>query len=140
MTDRVDDTLRSWRQAPFVWGGVIPHIAGYGDCLLSIGEYLAALGWPDVASDFRGSYDSEAGALVYLNACGGAVGLVERVGMPQTLAPMRGDVAVIENSGGGGIGALCTGDGFALRLERGVIEVNRRFITIKKAWSTWVLC
>lgn len=119
----IDETLSLWRRGGHVWG--------QSDCLLSIGDYLAACGYEDVAGRFRGTYDSEAGADAILAAHGGCVGLIDLTGVPRaTGEPERGDVVLVA-----GVGALCTGLGYALRLERGVIELNRRFVTVDEAWK-----
>lgn len=135
MIDIVDDTLRLWRSSPFVWGGVLPHRAGHGDCMLSIGEYIAARGGRDVTGMFRGQYGDEAGALAQMALHGGATGLVDMTGLNRTADPARGDVVVIDTGTETLIGALCTGSAIAARLERGVIEVHRRFVTVVQAWE-----
>jgi hypothetical protein len=129
----VDETLHLWRTTGFVWG--------QSDCLLSIGDYGARNGAVDVASGFRGTYDTEEGAQAAMDAAGGAMALVARMGWLETREPVRGDVAVI-NLGGIGpaslaipYGALCTGEGFAFRRTMGVCEIPRRFARIMKAWT-----
>lgn len=127
MTDAVGRTLALWRSTPFQWG--------QRDCMLSVGDYIASRGGKDVTGLFRGSYSDEAGALAHMAAYGGACGLVDLTGVRETAEPRRGDVLVVDVGDGQGVGALCTGDGVAMRLERGVIEVTTRFIHITKAWS-----
>lgn len=126
MTDIVDDTLAQWRRGGHVWGE--------SDCLLSIGDYLAQRGHLDVAARFRGTYDDEVGAMRHVDEYGGHAGLIDLVGIPYTDDPQRGDVAVID-LGETEVGALCTGEGFAIRLERGTVEINRRFVRVLTAWS-----
>lgn len=126
MTDHVDDALKLWRSTPFEWG--------QRDCMLSIGDYIASRGGQDVATGFRGTYDTEAGALAHVASCGGCVGLVDMTGLPHTDAPKRGDALVIF-TGETEVGALCTGDGAAMRLERGTIELPLRFLKIVQGWS-----
>lgn len=122
MTDIVDETLRQWRRGGHVWGE--------SDCMLSIGDYVAATGGFDLTTRFRGTYDTEEAAMAHMDANGGAEGLIDQMRLERTDSPVRGDVAVVQ-----GIGALCTGSGFALRLDRGVIEVDRRFVTYSAAWK-----
>jgi hypothetical protein len=102
--------------------------------LLTIGDYIAAQGGRDVSSRFRGLYDTEAGALAMKDAYGGAVGLVDMTGLPHTDDMQRGDVCVVD-TGEIHVGALCTGPGVVMRIERGVIEVERRFVRIVQAWK-----
>lgn len=126
MTDLVGITAAMWRRGGHVWG--------QSDCLLSIGDYIAAAGGTDVTGLFRGTYDDEAGAMAHVERYGGHDALIDLTGAPRTDAPGRGDVAVID-TGENEIGALCTGEGFILRLERGVIEINARFVTVLAAWK-----
>jgi len=128
MTDDVDRTLQIWRSTPFEWGA--------RDCMLSIGDYIARRGGKDVSQAFRGSYTTEAGALAHVAASGGCTGLVDMTGIPRTDDPKRGDVVVFF-TGEIEVGALCTGEGIAMRLERGVIEVPLRLVrrSIVQAWS-----
>lgn len=123
MKDLVDHTLSEWRRGGHVWG--------QSDCLLSVGDYLAAAGYADVSGRFRGTYSTEDGAQAIMDNHGSARGLIDMTGALRADGePARGDVVLIS-----GIGALCTGDGYALRLERGVVELNRRFITPDAAWK-----
>jgi len=126
MTDLVDATAAMWRRGGHVWG--------QSDCLLSIGDYIAAAGGKDVTGLFRGTYDDEAGAMAYVERYGGHGALIDLTGAARTETPGRGDVAVID-TGYNEIGALCTGDGYILRLERGVIEINARFVDVLIAWK-----
>lgn len=122
MTDLVDHTLRMWRQGRHVWG--------QSDCMLSVGDYVAHAGGIDLTPEFRGTYATEAGAQAHLDANGDCEGLIDRMGVPRAPdAPQRGDVGVVF-----GVGALCTGDTWALRLERGVVEVNTRFAHPTAVW------
>jgi hypothetical protein len=126
MTDRVDRTLARWRSSGHIWG--------QSDCLLSIGDYIAAHGGQDVAGRFRGTYDSEAGALAMKDAYGGAIGLVDLTGLAHTDDMQRGDVCVVD-TGEIHVGALCTGSGVAMRLAHGVVELEHRFVRIVQAWK-----
>jgi len=127
--DLVDRTLQLWRSTGFVWGT--------SDCLLSIGDYIAARdGLWNVADGFRGTYDSEAGALAHIERYGGVAGIIDLCGL-QPLSPAdarRGDVVILD-TGEASVGALCTGPGIAARLERGAVEVNRRLVRLTHAWT-----
>lgn len=128
MIDIVDHTLRLWRSTPFIWGD--------SDCMLSIGDYVALRGAVDVTARFRGTYADEAGALAHMDACGGMAGFAAQAGLTPVAAPCRGDVVALAPGGDERhVGALCTGDGIAARLERGVIEVNARLVRILGAWA-----
>jgi len=126
MTDRIDETLRLWRSTPFVYG--------QSDCMLSVGDYIAAFGGRDVTARFRGTYDDEAGALAHVGVCGGISGLVDMTGLARVDRPARGDVVCL-NTGLVEVGAICTGSGIAARLERGVIELDMRLVKITQAWK-----
>lgn len=122
----VTETLKMWRTTPFVWGA--------RDCMLSIGDYIMLRTGIDAVTRFRGTYDDEAGALAHVAAYGGIAGLVDLTGLPRTETPMRGDVVAL-CTGETQVGALCTGDTIAARLERGIVEINMRFVTIAAAWK-----
>lgn len=120
--DHVDDTLKQWRQGSHVWGE--------SDCLLSVGDYLHQLGYADVSSKYRGTYNTEEGANAHKKDAGGPDALIDMTGAPRSDdEPKRGDVVLIH-----GVGAICTGDGYALRLDRGVVEVPRRFCSPTVVW------
>jgi len=135
MTDHVDATLKLWRTTPFTWGGVVPHIEGWGDCLLSVGEHMARYGSPDLTGEYRGRYSDEAGAMALVRAAGGVSALIDRMGWRPTTIPLRGDVVVIAVAEGVEVGGICTGAGIACRLERGAVELGFRFVHIVKVWS-----
>lgn len=124
--DAVDRTLKLWRTVPFDWGD---H-----DCMLSVGDYIAKRGGLDVANRFRGTYWTERGAKALLDANGGASGLIDLTGIPRVEgSPERGDVVVVA-FGGEAIGGICTGGMVALRLQRGVGEVQTRFVQLEGVW------
>lgn len=124
--DLVDRTLARWRREPFVYGS--------DDCMLSMGKYLAEAGARDNAAHFAGRYDSQEGALAMMADHGGAAALFDDTGAARVSgAPQRGDVLIVA-CGDDEIGALCTGDMAALRLERGVAEVALRFIDVRGVW------
>lgn len=128
LSDLVDQTVAQWRRSSFVWG--------QADCLLSVGDYVyvARPDRPDIAERFKGTYSTEDGALAHIEAHGGCDGLLDLFGLKRTDDPVRGDIAVIW-TGETEVGALCTGDGYVLRLERGTVEINARFVELVAAWS-----
>lgn len=124
--DIVDQTLRNWRSGAFVYGE--------SDCMLSIGHYLASIGARDITALFIGRYDDEAGAIAMMNRHGGAGGLIALTGATLVKGwPQRGDVIELE-VGERSVGALCTGDMVAIRLDRGVVEVALRFVSWRGIW------
>jgi hypothetical protein len=126
MIDIVDETLQAWRSGALIYGE--------SDCMLSIGDYIARRGGKDVTGDFRGRYDTRAGALAQMAAWGGAAGLINATGIERIDgAPKRGDVVTVQCEGES-IGAICTGDAIAARLERGMVEVGLRFVRIEGVW------
>ncbi|ALJ12648.1 hypothetical protein LH19_07190 [Sphingopyxis macrogoltabida] len=125
--DVVDETLREWRRSAFVYG--------QSDCMLSIGQYLARTGHRDVTGQFLSQYSTAEGAEAQMAAHGGIPGLLALAGaVVKTGAPSRGDVLEIAYDDGS-IGGLCTGDSAAVRLERGVVELKLRFLTILGVWA-----
>lgn len=130
MTDAVDETLREWRTGTFAYGAT--------DCMLSIGRYLARTGHEDVTGQFVGRYDDAVGARAQMAAHGGVPGLMALAGaVERDGAPERGDVVEVlyrDDDGACSIGALCTGDAVALRLERGMVEVVLRLVRIGGVW------
>lgn len=126
--DIVDQTVKFWRQTPFVYG--------VSDCLITIGDYAAARGYRNIASRFRETYHDRAGAEAILEANGGHVGLIDLIGMDRCKPDdiVRGDV-VLWDTGTELIGAICTGDGVVGRSARTVFELNRKFVKIDTAWK-----
>jgi len=126
MTDIVADTLRKWRQSQFIWGK--------SDCLLSIADYVAACGHPDYGVPFRDQYDTQEGAHAQIEAAGGELAIMRRTGFTVTDEPLRGDIMLIQMTTHR-IAALCTGDAAAVRLTRGVGQIDLRFVSLIEAWK-----
>ena len=130
MTDLVARTLKQWRQSTF----------GYGarDCLLSVGDYIVEAGGPDALACFRGTYETHDEAMAIVAANGGPQGLMERFGLP-AVDPgdmKRGDVVLVDpGTGETLVGGICTGEGVAIRAERGTVEISRRFVKVPFAWK-----
>ncbi|QWY83144.1 hypothetical protein [Rhizobium phage RHph_X2_24] len=125
MKDIVDETLEHWRRVPFQWGE--------SDCLLSIADYVLRCTGQDYGAPFRDTYCTELGALSHIKDAGGSAALIDASGLTVTDAPERGDILLCGQDYP--IAALCTGRGVAMRLQRGVIEVDKRFVNIIKAWK-----
>lgn len=130
MTDIVERTLRQWRQSRFEYGRA--------DCLLSVGEYMARCGGQDVASWFRGRYDTEAEAEAFVVEYGGLHGLIDLVGFPRInpLDVKRGDVVVVDPGKGlPHLAGLCTGGDIAMRTLRSVFLMPVKRACITHAWG-----
>lgn len=125
--DIVDETMRAWRREP--------HKYGESDCVLSAAAYFVRLGAADRMPAFTGTYSDNDEAMVILAEYGGMERMMEFIGgTPINGPPERGDIIGLVADTDYVIPALCTGDGVAARLERGVIEVNLRFIQWRGVW------
>ncbi len=139
--DIVDETMRAWRRTP--------HKYGENDCVLSAAEYFMKLGAADAMPPFAGTYGDNETAMMILAEYGGMERMMEFIGGtlidgelrigsdlhrlgPAT--PQRGDIIGLVADLDYVIPALCTGDGVAARLERGVIEVDLRFVQWRGVW------
>lgn len=122
-------TLRDWRRSRFVWG--------VSDCMLSAADYAGRLTGTDPGAAYRGTYDDEPGALAHVEAAGGGAAILGRVMTGAGLSPvtdhLRGDVVCAQISIAQ-VGGICLGDFCAFRMERGVIELRTRLLTIVGAW------
>ena len=127
MTDNLEQTLKQWRQSSFEYGE--------RDCMLSLAEYAARCGWPDVRESYRGRYNTHDGAEAMIAASGGIPAIIERVGLCRIpLEEARPGDIVMVRIGDQELGAICTGPGIVARLERGTVEINLRFVKILAAW------
>lgn len=125
--DLVDETLRQWRRHP--------HQYGVNDCVLSAASYFIAAGALAQTPWFAGTYSDSDEAMAVLAELGGMERAMEIVG--GTLVdehPRRGDIIGLLADAEYVIPALCTGDGVAARLERGVIEISLRFVKWRGIW------
>ncbi len=124
--DDVDLTLRRWRSVPFKWGSE--------DCLLSIADYVLLCTGNDFGTQWRGTYTTEDGAHAHVNKAGGVIQLIETSALRHTLRPVRGDIVVAQVDTSQ-VGGICTGPGVAMRLMRGVAEIDIRFLKILQSWN-----
>lgn len=124
--DIIDQTLKKWRQSQLIWGET--------DCLLSVNDYLVDCGYSDYGGPFRGKYKDEAGALKFITDAGGELAIMSRPKLHVTDKPERGDIMLVEFAGRK-IAALCLGNSAAMRLVRGVCEIDIRFVKIIEAWK-----
>jgi len=125
MMDYVDELLIQWRQSSFVWG--------QSDCLLSVGDYIHSRGGLNISGLYHGTYSDAAGALERMQQAGGPLALIDATGIPRASEARRGDVVVIDVATG--IAGVHTGQGVAVRRERGLAEINWRFVKILQAWA-----
>jgi len=125
--DAVDETLRIWRQTEFRWG--------VSDCCLSAADYVQRLTGIDPAPEFRDLYHSEPGAERAVEGAGGFVALLDsREALIRARWPDRGDLVAIW-TGSEHVVGLCTGQSAAFRLQRGVKEIDLRFLTVVAVWK-----
>ena len=126
--DMVDETLREWRRHP--------HQYGVNDCVLSAAAYFVRTGAAVGMPWFAGTYAGNDSAMALLAELGGMERTMEIIGgTPVDGHPQRGDfIGLLSDGVDYPIPALCTGDGVAARLERGVTEVRLRFVQWKGVW------
>lgn len=122
----LDDTLKLWRQGQFIYG--------QSDCLLSVGDYMAANGGLDVAGRLRGTYDDREGAEALIDAHGGMLPLVDLAGWPRVPSPGSPGAVVVVRIGRRLFGALRTEKGVAARMKHGVLELDLKLVHIEAAW------
>ena len=127
MTDAVDITLKKWRKTKFNWVEQ--------NCLLSLADYLLEAGFPDFGDYFRNTFDDETGALQHVKSFGSVSNIIDKfTEFEETANPIRGDLIVAKMLNVDFPG-LCVGDTIAFRTERSLIELQRKFVNIQKAWK-----
>lgn len=123
----MQETLAEWRKTHFVWG--------QSDCLLAVADYIVECGGQDGGAAYRGTYATEDQANDIVRSVGGFEALIDATGIEQTDEPKEGDVCVciLLNKPTAGIH---TSGGVAFRHKnKGVVEINERFIKIVQSWS-----
>lgn len=127
MTDAVDRTLRHWRLTPFKWGT--------SDCVTSLADHALSITGIDPIPEWRGTYDTDVEAEEAIAGAGGLVALLDGcAAVSRCEVPQRGDVVAIW-TGCEELLGLCTGQSAAFRLERGVKEIDLRFLTVVGSWK-----
>lgn len=123
------DAIAEWRRGRFIWG--------YTDCLMSVGDYIAANGGQDVSGRFRGSYTDASGAQTIIDQYGDMAGLIDLTGKARLPAAVAGpgDVVLWAGLGHRQAAGLRTEKGIAARLIRGVIEIDIRCVRLTAAWK-----
>lgn len=126
--DPTDATLSDWRRTP--------HAYGESDCVLAAAEHFIRLGARREMPYFAGTYHDHETAMEVLGRLGGMAQVMEIIGgMPTEDAPARGDiVGLLTGEDGYFIPALCTGDGLATKLERGVVEMRFGLVEWSGVW------
>ena len=64
---------------------------------------------------------------------GGEINLIERSGLERVAIPQRGDIMLVDLRKP--IGAICTGQGAAMRMLRGVTEIDLKHVEIIAVWK-----
>lgn len=125
----IEATRREWRSGCFIWG--------QADCFMSCFNFARILTGIDGGAEWRGTYHDEAGALAVLGRAGGGLAGfargMQKVGAEKVTPAARGDL-VVATYDAHQIGGLCLGETMAFRLERGAVEVDRRFVHVLGAW------
>ena len=125
----LDAFLSRHRDRAFEWGRF--------DCALFAADWLVALGRPDPAAQWRGAYAGVDGARRILAELGGLSAIATRaLGAPRLCAfqAARGDVALIEWSGGESLGVVdTTGAGVAGASYAGFAAVPLR--RARRVWA-----
>lgn len=121
--------LRDRAGAPFVWGS--------NDCLLFCADLVQELTGEDLASEFRGHYNTAADANALIEPYGGVEGvLTAKLGEPKLIGfANRGDIAVFAHGGVACAGAVDeSGARVVFFAEgRGMVRLPLRVCT--RAWG-----
>ncbi len=110
---------------------------GEHDCILFVADWIALYRGVDLAADMRGSYNNEIEGKKLFAGHGGLPRLIgkvmRRAGFMLTRTPVRGDAAMVA-FGDKICCAICTGPGWAARLESGITV--SRYGRMIAAWAT----
>jgi hypothetical protein len=95
----------------------IPHVWGQSDCALYAADLVKAMTGEDLASRFRGTYDSEAGAAATLEAQGWeSLADMADAFLDRCERPARGDIVLLPGLFGPYL-AVCVGGRWAYAPE-----------------------
>lgn len=113
----VRDFLRQAAREPFVYG--------QWDCAMTVANWVREVMGSDPAPALRGSYRTRLGWMRIVKRAGGLPalvgGLAERAGMVRCAGDRPGDIGVVDCPGVGPAGAIRTGRGWAVKLDRGLL-------------------
>lgn len=124
--DATAQTLAVWRSSRFDY-------ATGNDCLMSLADHVLRVTGRDYGRIWRDTYMTEAEAFAQVKAWGGAQAMIDLSGLERTTEPRRGDIVLVRVKDAE-IGGIFTGDSVAMRLPRGVGEVNSKLVKIIAAW------
>jgi hypothetical protein len=125
--DLVAQTIAQWRRQSF-------ELSRH-DCMMSCARYFDAITGNDIAEEFAGTYADMDEAKDIVQRHGGHSALMAYIGGTEVDGPpQRGDIVCIEANEDEIIPALCTGEAVIMLLERGVIELDMRFIRVRGVW------
>ena len=124
--DCVDKTLKIWRSTSFE--------RGKNDCMLAIADYVLLRDGVDFGAKYRGTYTDEAGALDWIEREGGETAMMDASGLARLSQAVRGSIVLIHYAGNF-IPGICTGEGVAFRMVRGVLELRLKSLKIVGVWK-----
>lgn len=135
------DYIKAARKRPFSWGEF--------DCCLFAADVIEILTGIDPAVDFRGRYETAAGALRVMKKEGGDIdGLAEKIfpaldiwPLPSPRLARRGDILRLVIPGTlpafGGMGAVCLGASVAVLTDDGMMSVPLTLAAREFAAKAW---
>jgi hypothetical protein len=119
--------------------GRTPFAFGSHDCLLWLADWAREVTGVDPAEDLRGRYRTWLGCQRFIAKRGGVEAIVAacaaRVGAPRTACAKAGDAGVVQaltDRGVMPVGAICTGERWAMLAPEGLISIPARPLA---AWA-----
>lgn len=124
----LETTLEQWRKARFEYG---QH-----DCMMAIGEYIDTFTGRNSVSEFKGTYNDAEGAQRIIERHGSMIALIDYTGATPVHVDnlQQGDVVIVafKNTE---VAGLYLGDTVGFVTERGMIEINTRFMKFIAGWT-----
>lgn len=114
-----------------------PHQWGEWDCAMTVANWARVLTGTDPAPHLRGTYHGIIGWRHIVEEAGGLVplfdGIATGIGAVRIETPRPGDFGIVRIEGlDDGTGAICTGMGWAMKLNRGLTIGPARHVA---AWA-----